>query len=100
VRLWTEENILKTLAVGTVGTFSAASLIDSCKGEEKVKEMLRPPFDRTPAELEHYNKLMADKFFDDHEMKTISLLADIIIRRMKCQAVRPMPKYPTSSSSS
>jgi len=70
---------LKTLAVGTVGTLSAASLIDSCKPEDKQKEVAAPTIDRTPAELEHYNKLMADKFFDEHEMKTISVLADIII---------------------
>jgi len=38
-----------------------------------------PTIDRTPAELEYYNKLMAEKFFDEHEMKTISVLADIII---------------------
>jgi gluconate 2-dehydrogenase gamma chain len=71
---------LKTLAVGTVGTLSAASLIDSCKPEDKQKEIAATPtIDRTPDELEHYNKLMADQFFDEHEMKTISVLADIII---------------------
>ncbi len=71
---------LKTIAVGTVGTLSAASLIDSCKPEEQAKEIVAAPtIDRTPDELAHYNKLMADKFFDEHEMKTISSLADIII---------------------
>jgi gluconate 2-dehydrogenase gamma chain len=71
---------LKTLAVGTVGTISAASLIDSCKPEEKAKEVAAAPtIDRTPAELEHFKKLTADKFFDEHEMKTISVLVDIII---------------------
>ena len=71
---------LKTLAVRTVGTLSAVSLIESCKPEDKAKEMAAAPtIDRTPAELEYYNKLMAEKFFDEHEMKTISVLADIII---------------------
>ncbi len=71
---------LKTLAVGTVGTLSAATLIDSCKPEEKAKEAVAAPtYDRTPEELAHYNQLMADKFFDEHEMKSISTLADIII---------------------
>jgi len=71
---------LKTLAVGTVGTLSAATLIDSCKPKDKPKEIgAAPTIDRTPAEAEHDNKLMADKFFDEHEMKTISVLADIII---------------------
>jgi len=71
---------LKTLAVGTVGAISAPALLDSCKPEEKPKESVNvPTIDRTPAELEHYNKLMTEKFFDEHEMKTISVLADIII---------------------
>src|SRR5882724_6445777 len=79
---------LKTLAVGTVGVISAPALLDSCKPEEK-KQVAVPTIDRTPAELEHYNKLMAEKFFDDHEMKTITVLTDIII-----------PKDETSGSAS
>ncbi|GHM98567.1 transcriptional initiation protein Tat [Cytophagales bacterium WSM2-2] len=71
---------LKTLAVGTVGAISAPALMESCKPEEKPKEVVDvPTIDRTPAELAHYNKLMADKFFDEHELKTISVLSDIII---------------------
>ncbi|HTH55573.1 MAG TPA: gluconate 2-dehydrogenase subunit 3 family protein [Cyclobacteriaceae bacterium] len=71
---------LKTLAVGTVGAMSATALIESCKPEDKAKEIANAPtIDRTPAELEHYNKLMAEKFFDAHEMATIAVLADIII---------------------
>ncbi len=71
---------LKTFAVGTVGTLSAASLIDACKPEDKGKEAVATPtIDRTPDELAHDNKLMAEKFFTDHEMKTISVLSDIII---------------------
>ncbi len=35
--------------------------------------------DRTPEELEREKKLMAEKFFSDHEMATITILADIII---------------------
>jgi len=71
---------LKTLAVGTVGAMSASALIESCKPEDKPKENVNAPtIDRTPAELEHYNKLMAEKFFDEHEMATITVLVDIII---------------------
>src|SRR6267142_4899635 len=71
---------LKTLAVGTVGAISAPALLESCTPEDKPKGNANvPTIDRTPAELEHYNKLMADKFFDEHEMKTIAVLADIII---------------------
>jgi hypothetical protein len=38
-----------------------------------------PAFDRQPEERARYEKLMAEKFFTDHEMKTIRVLADIII---------------------
>jgi gluconate 2-dehydrogenase gamma chain len=70
---------LKAMALGTVGT---GVLLDGCKpGETKGPT---PPvstldYDRTPAEIERYNKLMTEKFFTEHEMKTISVLADIII---------------------
>lgn len=71
---------LKTLAVGTVGTFTAASLIDSCKPEDKPKEtVVESGIDRTPEERAREQELMAAKFFNDHEMKTIAVLANIII---------------------
>jgi len=70
---------LKTLAAGTVG---AGVLLQSCDTESR-KEIKEVPkaftIDRTPAELEREQKLMREKFFNDHEMKTISILADIII---------------------
>ncbi len=71
---------LKTIALGTVAT--GALLVESC-APEKVKEVANtfppPTIDRTPDELAHDNKLMSEKFFDEHEMKTISILCDIII---------------------
>ncbi len=69
---------LKTLAVGTIGT---GVLLQACEPGTKaeVSTLPAPTIDRTPDELAHYNKLMSEKFFDDHEMKTISMLADIII---------------------
>jgi hypothetical protein len=71
---------LKTLAVSSVG---AVTLLQSCdpKPTEATKEITAPSFtiDRTPAELVREKKLLSEKFFDDHEMKTISILADIII---------------------
>lgn len=70
---------LKTLAVGSVG---AGLLLQSCEPKE-AKGVVEVPktfsLDRTPAELEREKKLMAEKFFDEHEMKTIGILADIII---------------------
>ena len=71
---------LKTLALGTVTT--GALLVESCapeKAKEATATFPAPTIDRTPEELAHYNKLMSEKFFDEHEMKTISVLADIII---------------------
>jgi hypothetical protein len=72
---------LKTLAVGTVGTLSAPALLSSCESPNEVAKPAGPSIDRTPAELAHEAKLMGDKFFDEHEMKTIALLADLIIPR-------------------
>lgn len=68
------------MALGTVGT---GVLLDGCTPAEKkevaASESPALNYDRTPAEVERYNKLMSEKFFTDHEMKTISVLSDIII---------------------
>lgn len=71
---------LKTLAVGTVG----AGILVQCEPKEnKATTPSAPPssfnYDRTPEELEREKKLQAEKFFDEHEMKTITVLSDIII---------------------
>lgn len=69
---------LKTLAVGTVG----AGLLVQCKPDRKsetpavAKEL---GYDRYPAEVIREKELMSATFFDEHEMKTISVLSDIII---------------------
>jgi gluconate 2-dehydrogenase gamma chain len=69
---------LKTLAAGTAG---AGLLINQSCEPKKVSNQVAPTFtiDRTPEELAREQKLMSEKFFDDHEMKTISVLTDIII---------------------
>lgn len=68
---------LKTLAVSTIGT---GVLLQSCEPEKKEAEILNAPnYDRTPEELAYHNKVMGEKFFDAHEMKTITVLVDIII---------------------
>ncbi len=72
---------LKSLVVGSAG---AGLLLQSCDqkttGTEEVKETAQTfTIDRTPAELVREHKLLSEKFFDDHEMKTIGILADIII---------------------
>jgi hypothetical protein len=72
---------LKTLAVGTLST---GVLLESCSPAEKPAA----PVDiatteggpaRQPGEIQHFKKISGEKFFDDHEMKTISILVDIII---------------------
>jgi gluconate 2-dehydrogenase gamma chain len=70
---------LKTLAVSSVG---AVTLLKSCDTAPKeVAKGTEQSFtiDRTPAELAREKQLQSEKFFDDHEMKTIAILADIII---------------------
>jgi gluconate 2-dehydrogenase gamma chain len=73
---------LKTLALGTVST---GVILESCSPEEKEAAQQVPDLaatagpDRQPAEMERYKKLMAETFFDEHEMKTITVLGDIII---------------------
>ncbi len=70
---------LKSLVVGGAG---AGLLLQSCGPEtkEEVKEVT-PAFtiDRTPDELKRELKLASEKFFEEHEMKTIGILSDIII---------------------
>jgi gluconate 2-dehydrogenase gamma chain len=80
---------LKTLALGTITT---GALLESCapgQPKDATTAIPAPTYDRTPDELAYHNKLMSEKFFDDHEMKTISILCDIII-----------PKDETSGSAS
>jgi len=69
---------LKALAAGTLGT---GALLQSCEPGKEQPAVAPLNYDRTPAEQAHYEKLMSEKFFDDHEMKTIKVLADIIIPR-------------------
>jgi hypothetical protein len=72
---------LKAMAAGSVGT---GLLLQGCGPDGKPETVSVDPtftIDRTPAELEREKKLAAEKFFDEHEMKTIAILADIIIPR-------------------
>ncbi len=71
---------LKSLVVGTAG---AGVLLQTCSPEEKKVEpsevKYTPVIDRTEQEKKYEEKLLSEKFFDEHEMKTIAVLADIII---------------------
>lgn len=68
---------LKALTLGTLG---AATLLQACEPEnkEKVPETTFT-YDRHPFEKQRDEKLLAEKFFDDHEMQTITILGDIIM---------------------
>lgn len=70
---------LKSLVVGTAG---AGVLLQSC-GKEENKQVVDAPkeftIDRTKEELVYERKLLSETFFDNHEMKTIAILTDIII---------------------
>lgn len=68
---------LKALTLGTLG---AATLIQSCETDKK-EQLPETTFtyDRHSLEKERDEKLLREKFFDDHEMKTITVLGDIIM---------------------
>ncbi|MBL7839910.1 MAG: gluconate 2-dehydrogenase subunit 3 family protein [Cyclobacteriaceae bacterium] len=71
---------LKALTLGTLGV---TTLLQSCdtdtkKTETSVAETILN-YDRHPFEKMRDEKLLAEKFFDEHEMKTITVLGDIII---------------------
>ncbi len=68
------------------GTISATMLLDACKPHtEKLAEDtsnkagVDEDASRLPNEIERDKKLAAEKFFDEHEMATITVLCDIII---------------------
>ena len=70
---------LKTLAVSSVGAVTLLKSCDTAPKEEAKAAEQAFTIDRTPAELAREKQLQSEKFFDDHEMKTIAILADIII---------------------
>lgn len=71
-------------AIG-IGALSATLFLDACKPGTKEEKKAAVPenndanADRQPIEIERDKKLHADKFFTEHEMATITVLADIII---------------------
>ncbi|HZY39561.1 MAG TPA: gluconate 2-dehydrogenase subunit 3 family protein [Mucilaginibacter sp.] len=75
---------LKALGLGTL---SVAAFLESCKPgsqnpvEDTTSKTESSDYNETrqPTEIERDKKLSADKFFNDHEMATITILADIII---------------------
>lgn len=71
---------LKAIGLGTVTT---GLLLNGCKPGEHTTETPAAPVKAGPGrlatEIDRENKILADKYFTDHEMATITILADIII---------------------
>jgi len=70
---------LKAIALTAI---SSGVLLQSCDTEKKTEIPSAPEvfgIDRHPFEKVRDEKLMAEKFFDDHEMNTLKVLIDIII---------------------
>ncbi|MCQ6961220.1 gluconate 2-dehydrogenase subunit 3 family protein [Mucilaginibacter aquariorum] len=73
---------LKAIGLGTLTTGLLIGV--GCKPGDKAATEVTPDKavavpGRMPEEVERENKLKAEKYFDDHEMATITVLADIII---------------------
>ena len=74
----------KSLKVMILGTVSAGLLVEACKNPDSGKMLREAVLDeegipRMMEETKHYNEIISKTFFDEHEMKTITLLGDIII---------------------
>lgn len=79
----------KSLKIIGLGSLSATVLFDACKLPDKKKadaavtagSVSTPAAvpDRQPEEIAHYNNVVSTKFFTEHEMATIAILANIII---------------------
>lgn len=70
---------LKAIGITTLGS---ALLLDACKSDKSPKIVDKDTLKeagREDFEMERLKKLRAETFFDEHEMKTLTLLADIII---------------------
>ena len=74
----------KSIKALLIGTAASGVFIEACKNSDKrvTEGSTLTKFtgeERMQEENEHYKKVAADKFFDQHELTTITVLADIII---------------------
>src|SRR5688572_24491860 len=75
----------KSLKLIVTGAVASGAIAAGCNTDDKKATEAKPAepavgIDRSPEEMEYEKKLLAQgKFFTDHEMKTITVLADIII---------------------
>jgi hypothetical protein len=88
---------LKALALGTLG---GVALLDGCKPGDAKKAAANKSvadgftLDRQPEELARYEKVVAETFFTEHEMATITILADIIIPKDEVSGSASESKVP------
>lgn len=74
----------KSLKALFIGTVSSGVLIEACKSEDK-KAIIQSPdakvsdLDRMPEEVAHEKEVTSYTYFTPEEMKTITILGDIII---------------------
>lgn len=72
----------ESLKLIATGALAVPAVITGCNSGEKQAETAEPVFnlDRNPDEIKNEKRILAmDKFFTEHEMATITVLADIII---------------------
>src|SRR5215510_11177869 len=87
----------KLIKLITTGAVAAPVVLAGCKEEEKKEVAKEPQFnlDRNKEELEYEKSLLAKgKFFTDHEMATITVLADIIIPKDEISGCASDAKVP------
>lgn len=87
---------LKLIAIGVI---AAPAVIAGCKTDDKkaipAKNEVKFNLDRSPDELRYEKELLArEKFFTEHEMTTITILADIIIPKDELSGSASEAKVP------
>jgi gluconate 2-dehydrogenase gamma chain len=88
---------LKLIATGAIAVPAAIAGCNTDDSKKKNEAAAEPTFhlDRNPDEIAHEKELLAQgKFFTDHEMATITLLADIIIPKDEVSGSASEAKVP------
>lgn len=73
---------IKSLLIGGVAGATILTTQVACKTDKATEEAVTSPSDlygRTPEEKERDRKLLAEKFFTEHELETVAVLCDIIL---------------------
>lgn len=90
----------KSLKLIATGAIAAPAVIAGCKNDDKKDNSNKPAenkfnLDRNPDELKYENELLSkEKFFTEHEMATITVLADMIIPKDEVSGSASEAKVP------